>query len=135
MPASGPSMVRPLLYRPLRIVTGIAVLALLATGRVAWADDPQDFRDRVAPILERHCVRCHQGEKAKGELVLTDAAHALAGGESGAAIVPGKPDESLLLDYISGEKPEMPKDAPPLKPDEVRRFAAGSRRGPFGPPG
>ena len=53
----------------------------------------------------------------------------LAGGESGAAIVPGKPDESLLLDYISGDKPEMPKNAPPLA-HEQSIFAVGSRPGP-----
>ena len=41
----------------------------------------------------------------------------LTGGESGPAVVPGKPDESVLLDMISGEKPEMAqKDKPLSKP-------------------
>ncbi len=79
----------------------------------------QDFRQQIDQIFERHCLSCHHGEKAKGGLALSDAGHALAGGESGAAIVPGKPEESLLLDYISGEKPEMPKNAPPLKAEDV----------------
>ena len=80
------------LYRPTRITTCVAFVAVLAASRFAWSDDPQDFRDSVAPIFERHCVSCHHGEKAKGGLVLGDADHALAGGESGPAIVPGKPD-------------------------------------------
>ncbi|HEX4144755.1 MAG TPA: DUF1553 domain-containing protein [Pirellulales bacterium] len=106
--------------RPIRIAVGISLVIFLVASQPAWADEPPDFRNTVAPILERHCVGCHQGEKAKGGLILADAVHALAGGESGAAIVPGKPDESLLLEYISGDKPEMPKNAPPLKPDEVQ---------------
>ncbi|HTU25990.1 MAG TPA: DUF1553 domain-containing protein [Pirellulales bacterium] len=113
------------------IAIGILSASFVSFGsRAACADDPPDFRRQVAPILERHCVACHQGEKAKGKLSLVDAGRALAGGESGAAIVPGKPDESLLVDYISGDKPEMPKDAAPLKPDEVetirRWIAAGA---------
>ena len=49
------------------------------------------------------------------------------GGESGPAIVPGQPEASLLLEYVSGEKPEMPKDAPPLAAEQVaalRRWIA-----------
>jgi mono/diheme cytochrome c family protein len=77
------------------------------------------FRKSVAPLLEAHCLECHQGSKPKGALSLVDVRHALAGGESGAAIVPGKPEESLLVEYISGDKPEMPKDAPPLTAGDV----------------
>ncbi len=77
------------------------------------------FRKSVAPLLEAHCLQCHQGTKPKGGLSLVDVRHALAGGESGAAIVPGKPEESLLVEYISGPKPEMPKDAPALTASEV----------------
>ena len=50
---------------------------------------------------------------------LISATSALAGGESGAALVPGKPDESLLVGYISGEKPEMPKGQPALSAADV----------------
>lgn len=81
--------------------------------------DETSFRDQVAPIFERHCVSCHSGSKPKGGLALTSRARAFAPSESGAAIVPGKPEESLLLSYVSGAKPEMPKDAKPLSADEV----------------
>ncbi len=105
-------------------MTAIAFCSLAAA---AVADDLAFFRDQVAPILERHCVGCHQGEKPKGGLDLTTSRSALAGGDSGAAWLSGKPDESLLVEYISGEKPEMPKDAKALSAAEVvavRRWIA-----------
>ncbi|HEY2250763.1 MAG TPA: DUF1549 domain-containing protein, partial [Planctomycetaceae bacterium] len=82
------------------------------------ADDAL-FHDKVAPIFERHCVACHQGEKPKGGLSLTTAGRLKKGGESGVVIEPGKPDESLLVELISGEKPAMPQKARPLSKDDV----------------
>jgi hypothetical protein len=92
------------------------VIALWAT--VVQADDAL-FRDRVAPILETKCLACHEGSKPKGGLSLATVKRFHAGGESGPAIVPGKPDESLLLDYISGDDPLMPKEGAPLSAAEV----------------
>jgi cytochrome c553 len=92
------------------------LIALLAD--VTQADD-KFFRERIAPIFESRCVRCHEGEKAKGGLSLVSARQLLKGGESGSVVVPGKPNESSLLDYVSGDKPEMPKDGKPLSVDEV----------------
>ncbi len=93
-------------------------IALMCLASPIKADDAL-FRDRVAPIFERHCIRCHSGTRPKGGFSLTARASALAASESGVAIIPGKPNESLLLNYISGEKPEMPKDAKPLSNDEL----------------
>src|SRR5215212_9579100 len=92
------------------------LIALLAS--TVHADDKL-FRERVAPIFESRCVHCHEGEKPKGQLSLVSARQLKAGGESGAVIAPGKPGESLLLDFVSGDKPEMPKDGKPLTADEV----------------
>jgi multidrug efflux pump subunit AcrA (membrane-fusion protein)/mono/diheme cytochrome c family protein len=77
------------------------------------------FRDRVAAVLEKRCVNCHNSESPKGGLSLQSREKAIAGGESGAAIVPSKPEESLLVGYISGEQPEMPKKGPPLTKEEI----------------
>ncbi len=96
------------------------LFCLLLLSAVAWAGDDAFFRQRVAPVFERHCVRCHQGDKPKGGLSLVDHQHLLAGGESGPAISPGKPDDSLLLQYIQGDKPEMPKDAAPLDVEDIK---------------
>ena len=102
-----------------------ALLTWLASGgraTAAAADDPL-FRDKVAPILERRCVHCHGDATPKGNLSLSTAAAALKGGDSGPAVVPGKPDESLLLDMIAGDPPEMPQK-------EQAALEAGGRRHP-----
>ena len=68
------------------------------------------FRHAVLPILETRCFKCHTEEKQKGELRLDSLAHALEGGETEPAIIPGNPDESLLIRAIRrSEKLKMPK--------------------------
>jgi hypothetical protein len=85
----------------------------------------------AAAVFERRCVSCHNKAEKKGGLSLASAKEILAGGESGQILVPGKPAESLILDYITGEKPEMPKSGPPLTADEVAAIrdwiAAGAK--------
>src|SRR5437868_1960914 len=80
---------------------------------------PVSFYRQVRPILQRHCTGCHQPAKAGGKLVLTSYAAAKTGGEQGVGFEAGKPDESLLIEFISGEKPAMPKNAPPLTTDQI----------------
>jgi uncharacterized membrane protein len=55
------------------------------------------FAVDIAPILERVCTSCHNPDKVKGELLLTTREGLDRGGENGAVVVPGKPDESPLL--------------------------------------
>src|SRR3546814_197877 len=50
------------------------------------------FPDLVLPVLEEKCFSCHNPDKAKGELILTDTAGILAGGENGTLFQPGDPD-------------------------------------------
>ncbi|MEX2120306.1 MAG: DUF1553 domain-containing protein [Pirellulales bacterium] len=77
------------------------------------------FRDQVAPILERRCLACHGAEEPKGGLSLADGRRALAGGDSGQVIAAGDAQGSLLLDYVSGDSPLMPKEGPPLDGRQV----------------
>jgi WD40 repeat protein/mono/diheme cytochrome c family protein len=82
------------------------------------------FRD-VRPILQTHCQGCHQPAKSEGDYVLTSMDRLVKGGESGSpAIVPGKPDESYLLQQITPAdgKAEMPKDKPPLAETDIGRI-------------
>ena len=68
------------------------------------------FETKVRPLLVEHCHQCHS-EKAKsikGGLRLDDRAMILKGGDSGAAIVPGKPSESLLVKAVHWQTVEMP---------------------------
>jgi hypothetical protein len=83
-------------------------LACLASDppRSSGAADARDFDRVIAPILIRNCLECHSGPEPKGKLDLTSRGKAMEGGASGAVIVPGKPGESLLWDYVDGD--EMP---------------------------
>ncbi|MBI1901124.1 MAG: DUF1553 domain-containing protein [Planctomycetia bacterium] len=92
-----------------------AILAVFGAARAA--DDP--FRAQVAPIFEHHCLRCHQGERPKGGLSLVTEESFRRGGDGGAVVAPGKPEESLLFDMISGDKPEMPKEGEPLTKEQI----------------
>jgi hypothetical protein len=69
---------------------------LLLTAANVYGADSDYFRKSVAPILERNCVTCHHDEKPNGGLVLTRRETAVAGGDSGAAIIPGEPAKTLL---------------------------------------
>lgn len=100
----------------------VAFVLLCGSEAVRAAD--VDFRRDVASVFERRCVSCHNDVEKKGELSLQSRAKALAGGENGESIVPGKPEMSLLLDYIRGDKPEMPKKGPPLQPAEIAAIRA-----------
>src|SRR3954466_7844888 len=76
-----------------------------SAGEAAQVPDPQqvEFYDqKVKPILEHACFKCHGGEsKIKGGLRLTTRAGLLKGGDTGPAFDPAAPDKSLLLKAIS----------------------------------
>jgi len=81
----------------------------------------QFFHDQVEPVLAEQCYRCH-GEKEKGGLNLQDRENTLAGGDSGyAAVVPGDPKESFLLELIGPDagSDRMPPKGDGLSKDEV----------------
>ncbi len=66
------------------------------------------FETRIRPLLAKHCYECHGSEKQRGGLRLDSRAAMLAGGESGAAIEPGDPTQSLLMAAVNYEALEMP---------------------------
>jgi hypothetical protein len=66
-------------------------------------------QSKVLPLLQSRCFECHDGQnKSEGGLLLTSRSLLLKGGDSGEAVVPGKPDESLLIEAIRYESLEMP---------------------------
>ena len=93
---------------------GWHILILLITagiGRHAGGATPEQlrfFETSVRPLLATRCYKCHGSEKQKGGLRLDSLSHLLRGGESGAAVVPGKPAESLLVEAVRYESLEMP---------------------------
>ena len=86
-----------------RIVVAAAVLtapfcfAAPAAPIVPTAEDIAFFEKRIRPLLAEHCFDCHSGKKQKGGLRLDWRDGWAKGGASGPAIIPGKPDDSLLI--------------------------------------
>ncbi len=81
----------------------------------------EHFEKEVRPILVNRCQECHGGTKQKGGLRLDSRGALISGGNSGPAIVPGKPGESILVDAINhGELFQMPpKSKLPAREIEV----------------
>jgi mono/diheme cytochrome c family protein len=87
-------------------------LAALVMGLAAPSSDGGTEPDalpsesQVRQILDARCVKCHGALRLEGGLDLRRDLTMLKGGDSGPAVVPGKPDESLLVQRIeSGEMP------------------------------
>ena len=86
------------------------------TGSTPPTTAPQreHFEKRIRPLLIQSCGRCHlQGADSKSGLELRSRELLLAGGDRGPAIVPGQPDESLLLSAVrhtAGDDLKMPPD-------------------------
>ncbi|HET6878755.1 MAG TPA: DUF1549 domain-containing protein, partial [Pirellulales bacterium] len=94
------------LHQRLLLLVALSPLALPChVARAAMPEDIEFFEKRVRPILVEHCFECHcGGEKAtKGGLRLDLRDGWSKGGDSGPAIVPGKPDESPLIQAIRYE--------------------------------
>lgn len=76
------------------------------------------FEYDVRPILKAYCLDCHGGEEElKGGLDLRLRRFAEAGGRSGTALVPGAPDESLML--IRMQDAEMPPGEVKVPPESI----------------
>jgi mono/diheme cytochrome c family protein len=110
---------------------GARLVQVAPAYRDAQAGGPDFYRD-IRPLLESRCYDCHQGSKAKGALRLDRLADALHGGESdGPALVPGRPEDSALLQRILSpdEDSVMPPKGGRLSDKEVALLDAWIRQG------
>lgn len=74
----------------------------------------------IQPVLTQDCVICHGGA---GGLIVDTYADLMTGGTSGPVVIPGDPDQSLLIRRLEGTvAPTMPLNAPPLTTVEIDRF-------------
>jgi len=118
------------LTRMRHLLSRIAVAAIVVGYQVsrAFGDESADaqFENHIRPVLVETCFRCHGDSKVSGMLRVDSREALLKGGESGAAIVPGNPDESLLIKAI--QRHEDVSAMPPekdqaLRPDQIAAFA------------
>jgi WD40 repeat protein len=96
----------------------VIALGLLWSAHAIGAE--VSFQHDVWPIFKRHCIGCHSELKKKGGLRLDDAAALIKGGKNGPLFVAGKPDDSLLIDQVTGDEPEMPQNDAPLSRAKVK---------------
>jgi len=114
--------------RKVRFLSAFMYLALPLAGLCADAK-PVSYFHEVVPILKRSCTGCHHPAKLKGELDLTTYATFQKGGKHGPSFKPDTPEESRVLEEISGEEPNMPKEGDPLTKDEVALFERWIKEG------
>ncbi len=133
-----------------RVMAWFCGCALCLSSFASRADDVQDapqdapqderavayFETHIRPLLARHCYQCHSeraGER-EGDLLLDRRSGWLAGGESGASVIPGDVDGSLLIRAVKYEDPdlEMPPSQP-LKAAEIEHLEQWVRMGAPGP--
>jgi hypothetical protein len=116
--------------------TTAVVLAAMAPGW-GWGDSPssadvQHFEARVRPLLIKNCFACHsqQAKKQRGGLQLDSRTKLLQGGDSGPAVVPGRPEQSLLLKAVrqTDQDLQMPPKGK-LQPQEIAALEEWIRRG------
>ena len=107
---------------------GLAFFGL--SGRVHADDDEAFFEAKIRPVLVEHCYECHsiKTKVPKGGLRLDTRETLRKGGDTGPALIPGKPDDSLIIKALSysDSSVEMPPKA--KLPDAVladfRRWVA-----------
>jgi hypothetical protein len=116
----------------LRLSNGAAIVIILGLESGTRAGDAEalTFERHVRPILKAYCLDCHgSGTELKGKLDLRLARTARKGGKQGPALVPGKPEESLLLDRIrEGEMPPGEKRVPPAQVAVIEGWIAQGAR-------
>ncbi|TAM81978.1 MAG: DUF1553 domain-containing protein [Acidobacteria bacterium] len=85
-----------------------------------------DFGRDIKPIFETSCGNCHAGNESQGHLRLDSIATVLKGGVSGAAIVPGHSQDSLLVKRMLGlgDGPRMPMGGSPLESRKINLIRA-----------
>lgn len=119
----------------------VASGVLLASAAVAFCTDSQaensvDYLRDIQPIFRTHCFSCHAGARQEAGLRLDSGARLLAGGDSGAVVVPKSPDESLLLSRVTaGMGERMPPEGEPLSAKEIETLRRWISQGAIVPQG
>jgi Protein of unknown function (DUF1553)/Protein of unknown function (DUF1549)/Planctomycete cytochrome C len=136
-PSTG-SNIMPRPSKPIAALSFVWLLSVAATR----ADDAAParpgvdgiafFEAKIRPVLVDRCYQCHSAgsEKVKGGLRVDHREGMVKGGDAGPSVVPGKPEESPLIEAIryGDEALRMPPKTP-LTPEQVADFEAWVRMG------
>ena len=99
-------------------IAGVAVCVLSVN-----AAEPVSFSAQIQPIVQQQCAGCHQPAVRQSDLDLTTFEGFREGGRKGPGFVAGKPAESVVVRYLTGEaKPVMPFGGKPLPEEQIELF-------------
>ncbi len=115
------------------LVLAAAAFGLAGVTARAADSDKISFGKHIRPILEQHCSQCHEPDNKHSGFVVTNYREFKRGGDSGRAIEPGEPENSLLMDKILGKnQPRMPYKAAPLSDKEIATIRKWIEQGAHG---
>jgi hypothetical protein len=118
---------------PFVIFVSFCSIPLLRAISVSAAE--VDFEKQVAPILTANCLKCHNGVKTRAGLNLATREKALKGSDAGEVLVPGKPEESLLIQRAADGSMPPEADGSRLSKEEVYLLTAWVKAGAKWPEG
>ncbi|MCW5714179.1 MAG: c-type cytochrome [Bauldia sp.] len=111
------------------LVAGLSVLGLVGPVTTATAQMTPTWTANIGPLFAANCTNCHSGAGRAG-LRLNTYANAIAGGNSGPALIAGNPAGSLLMQRITGQvPPQMPRGGTPLSAADIAMVAAWIQAG------
>lgn len=98
----------------------VVAVALPSPQDLQARRNPERFFDeRVAPILTRRCLGCHNDQLKNAEISFQDRDTLLKGGGRGPAIVPGKPEMSVMIQVLSHDGAVQMPPGPKLPSKEI----------------
>ncbi len=114
-----------------------AIFHSLIVATTLSAAEPPDFNGQVLPVFRKYCNSCHNAKELEGGLVLLDYARTLKGGDSGAAIVEGQSDQSLLWQRLTAQdETQMPPKNQPIptaaERDLIKSWIDAGAKAPLG---
>ncbi len=130
-------MLRPERISKTILMMLVICIAMVFTVNTSVAKDAQTkdrgidfFEAKIRPVLIKHCYECHAADSksVRGGLLLDTRAGTLKGGDSGPALISGKPSESLLLESLRFEGFEMPPSGK-LAPEIIADFETWIKMG------
>ena len=88
-----------------RVIRFLVAVSLLGVPGALGQDHIDFFEKRIRPVLAERCYQCHSAEAARtgtlmGKLQLDTREGVQQGGSRGPAIVPGQPDQSMLIEAL-----------------------------------
>ena len=124
----------PEISRALPVIFAVVLLTFPGLTSATAAEPAEFFEMRVRPVLANHCFACHTTARLGG-LDMKSRESLLQGGDSGPAIVPGRPEQSLLIQAIqhTHERLKMPLGREKLKEEEIQDLIAWVRMGAIWP--